>query len=288
MPQGIALELVHGDRPLAISVDRDQLTQAVGNIVLNARDALADSGGTIRLRVSQCEPDPSRPSGLAADGCVQIAISDDGPGIPPENVDQIFEPFFTTKQRGTGLGLAVVHQIITLHRGRVSVESRVGLGTTIRISLPSSPAEQTSSGDTARALGGCLPSRILLVEDEQDVAEGLMLLLEIEGVRTDRAATGAEALEYMTKNRPEAVVLDVGLPDMSGIEVYETIHSLYPDVPVLFSSGHADRNEIAKPKGAHPVRLLVKPYDIASLLAELSIIAAASEGAKASLFPKAV
>ena len=110
----------------------------------------------------------------------------------------------------------------------------------------------------------------------------------MEGVRTDHAATGAEALEYMTKNRPEVVVLDVGLPDMSGIEVYETIHSLYPDVPVLFSSGHADRNEIAKPKGAHPVRLLVKPYDIASLLAELSIIAAASEGAKASLLPKAV
>jgi two-component system NtrC family sensor kinase len=107
-----------------ILVDGDQLRQVAINLILNSGSAMPKGG---KLVVS---------TRLAEDGFIEIAFADTGAGIPPENLEKIFEPFFTTKEKGTGLGLAITKQIIEMHHGTVSIDSRVGEGTTVKVRLP--------------------------------------------------------------------------------------------------------------------------------------------------------
>jgi len=118
-----------------VLADADQLKQIVLNLLLNAIEANASGNGHVRLAVVSPGPD-----------VVTIEINDDGPGIPAEQLDTIFEPFFTTKETGTGLGLALVHQMVVEHHGEITVESEVGEGTTFRVSLPTAQSEMLRTG----------------------------------------------------------------------------------------------------------------------------------------------
>jgi signal transduction histidine kinase len=127
-----------------VRMNRQQLTQAFMNLLLNAIQAMP-SGGTLTLQAAMLPADPVHAIRVRGEGptlprpVARIAISDDGPGIPPEHLDRIFEPYFTTKEGGTGLGLALAHTIIREHDGRIDVESRVGTGTTFIVVLPIVP-----------------------------------------------------------------------------------------------------------------------------------------------------
>jgi two-component system sensor histidine kinase PilS (NtrC family) len=117
--------------PLPVTADASKLRQVIWNLVHNARDAAREGGRHVKVQVQEHPP-------LA--GWIELVISDDGPGMPPDVQKRIFDPFFTTKRKGTGLGLATCHGIITDHRGRIDVESAVGSGTRVRVLLPGTPA----------------------------------------------------------------------------------------------------------------------------------------------------
>lgn len=259
---GYRVEVYCSDQVAPLLGDAHQLHQSLMNLVINARDAMP-SGGTISLSAEQCEADGDYPFGLVANACdyVHLTVRDDGPGIAPEVREHIFEPLFTTKKHGTGLGLAVMHQAVLRHSGEVFVESEVGKGTAFHLFIPAAKADGPQPPKLTPHQSQSRFRSVLLVEDEPAVSLGLSTLLREEGLRVEVAETGRAALASIDRQPPDLVVLDLGLPDMDGEEVYQHIAQRHPRLPVLFSTGHGDR---AKMEGylAHPhVGFLMKPYD---------------------------
>lgn len=267
----VELSVEIANTPMMIEGDRDQLAIALGNITANALDALANQKGTIRLSARLTTV---REGLLPEEAFVQISVKDDGPGMGAESVSHLFEPFFTTKKSGTGLGLAIAQQIVTLHGGRLSVESEVGSGTTVHMLLPATmKAAETPRDDPGRSSERRWPTEILLVEDDEAVAIGLVALLEEEKVRVRLAADGAEALEILRSYKPQALVIDINLPDCNGFDLYERIAASSGPLPVVFASGHAETARLAALSAPAGARLLSKPFAIEALIDALETLA---------------
>jgi two-component system cell cycle sensor histidine kinase/response regulator CckA len=202
-------------------------------------------------------------------------VRDTGSGMSEETLRHAFEPLFTTKKNGTGLGLAVTHQIVLRHGGEIFIESALGAGTTFHLFLPLRESEEEPVA-IAEA-GGVVPHpvaslRILLVEDDPLVAAGLIDLLENERFSVTLARTGTEALEAVRNDLPDAVLLDVGLPDMDGTTVYAAMAILHPGLPVIFSTGHGDRTQLEEVLALPNVSYLLKPYETEALLQALAAV----------------
>jgi PAS domain S-box-containing protein len=240
------------DPSLRVHADRHQLHQVFTNLILNARDAMPD-GGTVTL------------SARREAAFVHFTVRDTGCGMSEETLRHIFEPLFTTKRSGTGLGLAVAHQVVQRHGGEIFAESIAGAGTTFHLSLPIAETEGESAAPAASPPKSSRARRLLLVDDDEAVVAGLGALLELEGIQVDAVRSGAAAIEYLRHARPDVVLLDVGLPDMDGTEVYAQIAAIDPELPVVFSTGHADTERLHGLERRH-VASLLKPYDAGTLL----------------------
>ncbi len=251
--------------------DPAQLQQVVANLAVNARDAIP-AAGTIGIAIGTPRGSVRFGSGTAPSGMVLLAVRDTGSGMTPEVLDHIFEPLFTTKRTGTGLGLAVAQQVITRHGGMIDVESEPGQGTTVSIFLRAAELESAQSPAPPRAPA---VRRILLVEDEPEVAAGIAALLESDGVQVRSVGRGRDAAQVVRSFGPEAVILDVSLPDMSGIDVFTDLRRCWPNLPVLFSTGHGDETSIERLTDSPTVGFLRKPYDLAALHEALDRITAA-------------
>ncbi|MGZ7042783.1 MAG: ATP-binding protein, partial [Thermoanaerobaculia bacterium] len=198
---------------------------------------------------------------------VRLVVSDTGHGIPADVLPLIFEPLFTTKRTGTGLGLAVVQQLLNRNGGSIDVASEPGKGTTFTILVPAT--EQRSPGPVVKETASSPVGKLLLVEDDRAVSEGMVALLEMEGIKVCVVERGRGAVKAMEEFGAHAAVIDYGLPDMSGADVYDLLAQRWPNLPVVFATGHGDAADLAR-QLAHPsVRLLRKPYDIDLLLATL-------------------
>jgi PAS domain S-box-containing protein len=257
-----------------VSADSNQLHQAFLNLILNARDAMPQ-GGEIAIRAAVEPPDARFPFGVveSPESFAHFTIKDEGTGISPDTLDHIFEPLFTTKRTGTGLGLPVALQVVERHGGEMFVESSEGRGTTFHLFIPL--ARKSESPESPRKPFSHRPCRrILLVEDESAVAAGLAALLDSEGIDVRVVGTGAEVLPAVEQSMPDAVVLDIGLPDIDGITVFKSLSSRYPDLPVVFSSGHGDATKLDRHLARRRVGFLLKPYDIESLLRMLDRVVA--------------
>jgi len=228
------------------------LTQVATNIVVNAREAMP-AGGDLTIRVVR-----------AATGEIEIAFGDSGPGIPEHLVDHIFDPLFTTKPRGTGLGLSIAYQAMSQMGGSLRVTTREGEGATFTVVLPSASSPLLGSGDEPKAE----VKKILLVEDDESVAEGLRALLQDEGFDVRLIATGTETVDAVRQFVPDLVLLDVNLPDISGLDVYEQLRDRWPSMRVILSTGHADARALGKLSGS--VVTIMKPYDMSELLRTIS------------------
>jgi two-component system, cell cycle sensor histidine kinase and response regulator CckA len=211
---------------------------------------------------------------------VQISVRDTGLGMPPEVMAQVFEPLFTTKQNGgTGLGLAVAHQVLTQHGGHLFVESEPGRGTTFHLFIPqghpacAEPAEDDSGNDLLRS------RRLLIVEDEPSIVEGISELLAFSGIEVHAVDRGAEAADAVARFHPDIVLLDVGLPDMDGAAVYARIRGIDASLPVIFATGHGDRHAIQDELCDPRTRFLQKPFEMATLLEMIGELER-SEGAR--------
>jgi PAS domain S-box-containing protein len=247
------------DHPIYARADRAALDRVATNLVLNARDAMPD-GGSIMIDIRHSESDA---------GFISIALRDEGSGISPDVIGRVFDPLFTTKQGGTGLGLSTAYTAVTQMGGSLRVESRQGEGSEFTILLRA--AERPAIESASKPRHEAAAQRVLLVEDDEAVGEGIRTLLVEGGFVVQLVVRGRDAAGAVSEFGPDVVVLDVNLPDISGLEVLETLRRSWPALPVILSTGHADATALDSIRKLQ-VPFLLKPYEIGDLLALLARI----------------
>ncbi len=256
LPENIRVEIGGNlTEEYAVSGDPTRLQQVFMNLAVNARDAMPE-GGTLRFELARIHVGTLRDTPLpemlrdpkAVGEWVKIVISDTGEGIPPEIMVHLYEPFYTTKApgKGTGLGLAQVHGIVTAHEGYIDVSTRTGQGTTFVIYLPAlvTPPVEVSQNTTHLAAGqGRL---ILLVEDNAVTRDALMESLELLDYRVLTANNGEEALALFAQHRDEiALVLsDMIMPEMGGRALLHTLRAQGETVKMVILTGHPLQEEL--------------------------------------------
>jgi PAS domain S-box-containing protein len=238
--------------------DREHLEQVITNLVFNARDALGGHG-TIDVAVS------------AVGDLVRISVRDDGPGIPPQIVDRIFEPLFTTKRNGTGLGLAIARRLMEGQGGALTAENRAEGGAAFHLLVPAAATIAPAAESLAGAKAGV--KRVLLVEDDLSVGTGLEALLQSEGYETTWVRASADACEAAKRMRPEVAIIDVNLPDGSGVDLVPLLRIQHKDLPVVLSTGHVEPH-LSEEKTR--ILSLMKPYELDDLLLAIENVTAAA------------
>jgi CheY-like chemotaxis protein len=262
----------------AVEGDPGQIEQALLNLCINARDAMP-AGGTLTIGARLAVVDTAAALAvrdIQPGSYVVISVADTGVGMTDEVKQRIFEPFFTTKPRdkGTGLGLAMVHGLVRSAGGTITVESTPGVGTTIELYLPASahtPRRPTPAVEHERVVRpDSEQATVLVADDERGLREMMRLVLEHEGYAVLEAADGAEALRVV-EARPDidAVLLDVQMPVLNGLDAYVRLRSLHPQLPVMLGTGYVGDAELAALREAGADELLTKPYDIRELLERL-------------------
>ena len=259
----VSLSLAGGR--LVVMADKGQLEQMLMNLCTNARDAMPRGGRlAIGTRVVVCDREGTTVHGLETPGPhALIEISDTGGGMDERTRQRIFEPFFTTKElgKGTGLGLSIVHGIVRQHHGQVGVYSEVGRGTTFRIYLPLTAAEEAAAPvrPPEPVRGGS--ETLLLAEDNDDVRALAQSVLEAAGYRVLAARDGEEAVRLFAGNRDavDLCLFDVVMPRRSGKEALEAIRAQRSGVRAIFMSGHAADVLGVQVGGPLAVTLLAKP-----------------------------
>jgi len=249
--------------PVLVRGDASTLQQIVVNLCTNAAYAMRERGGTIVVRLDV--------AGQAAGSEALLSVRDAGCGIPPEVLPRLFEPFFTTKPIGvgTGMGLAVVHGIVTSHGGTIAVESTPGAGATFRVALPMisgvlAPTVAPEAPHVAHA------GRVLIVEDEPALARLTGRRLASAGYTVTIAANGIEGLQVFSAD-PDAfdlVLTDLTMPGLSGDKLARAMRIVRPDLPIILTSGFVGGLD-ADPAASHVTAILTKPVPTQELLAAI-------------------
>jgi two-component system cell cycle sensor histidine kinase/response regulator CckA len=253
-----------------IRADRNQVVQVMVNLALNARDAIA---GTGELTISTRQADRGPPGGRLGndwpEGVALLSIADTGSGIEPAVLHRIFEPFFTTRPRqGSGLGLSVVEGIVSQSGGDIWVESKAGYGTVVTVGFPltGKPLDEPFSSPPGNGKRGT--ERILVVDDEEQVRRLLVRGLQFGEYHVVEASGGQEAIAILEQERGQIqlVVTDIAMPVMNGVEMAGRIHVLWPELPVIFVSGHP-YDVVAQNHATIAMdRFLQKPFRVDTLL----------------------
>lgn len=230
----------------AVLADPTQVHQILINLCTNAYHAMEQFGGTLAVTLQPTfidTGDHTPQTSLSPGEYVKLTVSDSGTGIGPDLLDRIFDPYFTTKEtgKGTGMGLAIVHGIIKNYGGTITVESSPGHGTTFHVYFPSlkedAVLEKTDASDIQ---GG--KERILLVDDEQIIAEMSKTLLEQLGYHVTEQHTSIDALTTF-QNTPydfDLVITDQTMPCMTGAELAQKILKIRPEMPVILCTGYSN------------------------------------------------
>ncbi|MHB1122252.1 MAG: response regulator [Ramlibacter sp.] len=260
----VKLELC--EEQAAVVVDASQLEMAVLNLAVNSRDAMPD-GGT--LTISTCTQERSGAEEHLEPGrYVIVRVTDTGQGIPPQLLSKVFDPFFTTKPlgSGTGLGLSQVYGFARQSGGIALIKSHVGQGTTVELHFPAAPADAQplpEPSQPAELPAPAVPRRILVVEDDPDVRRVIVECLGLIGYAVTEAPNGTEGLAAIASSKPDLLVVDYAMPDMTGAEVISKARALVGDLPVILATGYADMAAVERLAGKPAI--LRKPFDINSL-----------------------
>ncbi|WP_247653649.1 PAS domain S-box protein [Labrenzia sp. PHM005] len=271
--KGVQLHIKVHDKPLIAHVDMGDLQDVIINLAVNARDAMHNKG-ILKIELSEISvsnrPPPSL-KGLSSGQYGVVSVADCGPGIPEEIRSRIFEPFFTTKPKGhgTGLGLAMVYGFAKRCRGEIKVSSEAGVGTIFQIFIPLLDADKETieSINTNNYPPPRGKEKILIVDDEPDLATYAQVTLEDLGYRASTCSSPAAALEFLRTNADVDLVLsDVVMPGpVNGFELIAKVQKSYPEIKHLLTSGFPD--EVLQGRGDSHSKLLIKPYDRQSLAA---------------------
>ncbi len=251
-------------------IDEQEMRQAITGIIVNSREAMP-CGGEIRVRAENVEiGNGDTPLNCLKEGrYVRIRIEDKGVGIPQENLDKIFDPYFSTKyrgsQKGMGFGLAIAHSVVKRNRGHIKVESSLGEGTTVSILIPASTARDAAPVEKA---GSCPEGRkrILLMDDEEMLADLAKTMLEHLGYEAGVALNGEQAVEMYAEAMEQgrefhAVILDLTVKGgMGGKEAMKKLLYLNPNVKAVVSSGYLSDPAMSDCTGYGFKATLSKPY----------------------------
>ena len=285
--EGIEIKLENAPDLWPINADESQLTNAIMNLVVNARDAMP-KGGTITIRTANQSVPQATALGTAimpADDYVRIDVSDQGSGIAKEHIGKIFDPFFTTKPvgQGTGLGLATVYGIVKQTGGYITVDSELNKGTTFSIFLPrfkgEMPVAQVESAP-ARDITG--QDTVLLVEDEEAVRSFAARALRVRGYKVLEAPGGEEALE-LVRNHPAPIhllITDVVMPNMDGPTLVRNLKRVRPEIAVIFMSGYAEEAFRRNDQNTADMHFLPKPFGLKQLAAKVKDVLSAAPATK--------
>ena len=271
LPATVKLVVLMTDQPLHVRGDATQLQQVVLNLCTNAWHALVGGVGSIEVRLVRldvgADASPALPPPNLAPGChAHLSVTDNGRGMDAGTRARVFEPFFTTKSAGsgTGLGLSVVHRIVTSHRGTIAVSSQPGVGTRFDLYFPlledsaAVPAAEVTAKPPARGLG----QHVLYVDDDE------VMLLMVEHLLLNlgyRATCLADPLAAVAAVRARAedfdiVVTDFNMPQMSGLDAARALHHIDAELPVIISSGFISEQLRSDAQGAGVVALLRKEH----------------------------
>ena len=253
----------------SVEADTAQLNQVIGNLLINADQAMPE-GGIIKITAENISVKAKSNLPISKGKYVKFAIADQGIGIVPQYLDKIFDPYFSTKQKGSGLGLATAYSIIKYHSGHIQVESRMGVGTTFYIYLPAAdkrvPADELETAKPTMGQG-----KVLVMDDEEMVREVLGGMLSRLGYEADFSTDGSQAIEKFVKaketNQPfAAVILDLTIPGgMGGKEAIKELLKIDLQVKAIVSSGYSDDPIMADFQEYGFAGVIAKPYKVAEL-----------------------
>ena len=276
-------------KPATIVGDAGQVRQVVMNLITNASEALEDEAGVIVIRTGTRRADASHlhyafaPDDLPAGLCGCIEIEDNGCGMSEETLARIFDPFFTTKFAGRGLGLAATLGIVRGHGGVIKVASTSGR-TVFELLFPcATPAVPETAGSDAGVVAPQIRGRetVLVIDDEPAVRIFAQRVLERVGFTVLTAANGREGLEEFARRRQEivAVLVDLTMPQLDGMDVLRELHAVAPDTPVLIMSGYSEHEVSTRLAGTVVGAFIQKPFHSRELLARMFQLLPGQKGA---------
>lgn len=279
-----ALKLIRSTIPATIAIKQEllsdcgpveadpvQIHQIIMNLATNAYHAMAETGGTLTVSLKEIQvetTDPVSPD-LQPGTYLCLSVADTGTGMDKVTVEKIFDPFFTTKKKGkgTGMGLSVVHGIVTAMNGAIQVQTEPGRGTIFNLFLP---VVETGAADDAPLIKESLvggTEHILLVDDEKPVLAIEKRLLSRLGYQVTSCNGSIEALEMFTADpdRFDMVISDIAMPKMSGDKLADELLKIRPEIPILLCTGFSETMTDEKMAAAGVKGLLIKPFVITDL-----------------------
>ncbi|HZZ19385.1 MAG TPA: PAS domain S-box protein [Opitutaceae bacterium] len=285
LPMGIEIKTNVDSECPHVECDPGQIHQVIMNLGTNSAHAMSARGGTISLEVKPVWPGESlrsRHPQVSAAHRVCLTLRDEGCGMEPSVLKRIFEPFYTTKEfgQGTGLGLAMVHTIMKSHNGAIVVESEPGKGTAFSLYFPAASTFSASAKVAPRITrrSGIVPfgngRSLMLVDDEDTVISIGSNLLRRLGFVPMAYALPKEALKAFELDPAAicAVITDLTMPEMTGIELSRQILARRPDVPIIITTGylHSDAQKNAQESGVQCV--VTKPFDVKELISKIRMV----------------
>ena len=274
----VTVEVVGAGGLWLTKIDAPQLENALLNLCINARDAMAPNGGRLTIETANKWLDDSNAAqrDLRPGQYISVCVTDTGTGMTPEVIARAFDPFFTTKPmgQGTGLGLSMVYGFVRQSGGQVRIYSEVGRGTTMCLYLPRQFGDadgeaQASSQDAEdmRSDGEC----VLVVEDEDVIRDVVVELLESQGYSVLSAADGASAQRLFDSDRRiDLLLTDVGLPGgTNGRQLADAARVARPQLKVVFMTGYAENAIVGNGFLEHGMEVITKPFDLEALASKV-------------------
>lgn len=253
-----------------VRADPRQIGEVISNLVINAKESMPD-GGDLQISAENITEESAVEAGLDNGIYVRIGIEDQGKGIGEEHIDRIFEPFYTTRENGSGLGLAVVHSIVSKHGGKIHVRSAPGEGTAFSVYLPALAGEE---GENAARSEDILSenrgrsARILVMDDEEYILQVAANMLETMGHRADTTIDGARAVDMYRRAMEsgkgyDMVILDLTVPgEMGGMEAAREILKSDAEAVLVVSSGYSNAPIMGDYTSHGFSGILAKPYTL--------------------------
>ncbi|MCF8215514.1 MAG: PAS domain S-box protein [Chlorobium sp.] len=275
IPSTISIQQHIDDTCRNVLADPSQMHQVIVNLCTNAFHALENSVGTITIELRDVTSDhPDYPeSSLQGEDCIMLSVKDTGTGMSNATMERLFEPFFTTKpvNKGTGLGLPVVHGIIKSCKGAITVESHEGAGSTFRIFLPVIDKD-VENIETANLIPQGSGS-ILFIDDEPATTKMIALMLSRLGYHTETCNSPVDALELFKKKTDffDILITDLTMPEMTGIELAKKIHSINPSLPIMLMTGYGKDIDHSRPLDYYGIiKILKKPVKMQPLASAIN------------------
>lgn len=269
IPRMIDIQLKLAENLKMVSADAGLCEQVLMNLCINSVNAMGKNG-KLTFMTENVILNPDHPQTLLNPLSLEylrLTVTDTGYGMSQKTLNRIYEPFFTTKEKGTGLGLSIVYSIVKDHGGFIESDSDVGKGTTFRIYFPVLDSdEQLQKKVELKKANKSLRGNesILIVDDEKDVLKICEEMLARNGYTVITAKDGEEGIVKYSKNFPDLVLLDIGMPGIGGIKSLQEMMGVDSNVKVVIMSGYSESIEEARKMGARA--FLQKPYHITELL----------------------